>query len=117
MDKISPEKRQEYIDVLQECLDGKWKDPEIFQYMLERCEACKAYELCEDCPICMATGKVQCQHTPVYRYYSSTFNDDGWAEMIKNERLFLQAVIAHLKAGHELDKFKEMTDYDWEKDL
>lgn len=120
---LTKELRQEYIDVLQKCLDTKWKDPVYpeFMYAPEDCPACNKYlyseseTRCDACPICKA-GFRFCLGTPCSE--DEDAGDDGesglcrshWDDMINNERLFLQALIDHLKTGHEPDTFKNSED-------
>ena len=128
---MTKEKRQEYIDVLQECLDGKWKDPVYPRgmYSAIECAACEEYREigCSVCPIGMAVGSESCQSTPGSRDEDAIFNEAivsyesilskmEWNKMVEDEQLFLRALTTHIEDGHELETFKEMTDYDWRKD-
>lgn len=118
-------KRREYIEVLQKCLDTKWKDPSPGKRMtrIHGCAACEKYIYnegsCESCPIGIAIHE-SCSGTPVERQMLLEDPDlmdiDEWHDMVRDERLFLQALIDHLEAGHDLETFKDITDYNWRKD-
>lgn len=115
---ITPEKRKEYIDVLQECLDTKWLDPKPGTFMgtADGCAACDSYVYCSSCPISKGINVRGCMGTPVWRDDEaakgfSCLSRAEWTAMVDDERELLESLITHLKNERDLDSFTEFFDY------